>query len=143
MLESLADFEVAVRDRVFDMAGTGYRFSFEATDAIDASDNDAGALFDQNEDFWLFEADIDDTGRAGPGASSPRRAWGSLSLTLFTKAPVNKVPALRELETVAGWFRDQTVGGIRFRSFLPVQPARIQGFTAYSGVITCAFELKQ
>lgn len=143
MLTSLVDLHTRMRDHVFSLAAPGTRFAFDIVDAIDVGDLQAGELFEQNEDFWLFEIDVEDIGRAGPGMNSPKRCSGSLSITLCTKAGSNAVPSLASLEAVAAWFENQTIQGIRFRSFLPVRPAKIQGFTAYSGVMNCDFEIQQ
>jgi hypothetical protein len=143
MLTSMVDLHIRMRDHVFYRAEPDMRFAFDIVDAIDVGDMQAGELFEQNEDFWLFEIEVEDVGRAGPGMNSPKRCSGSLSITLCTKAASNAVPSLASLETVARWFENQTIHGIRFRSFLPVRPAKIQGFTAYSGVMNCDFEIQQ
>lgn len=141
MLESIADLHVRTRDIVFSRAPSDLLFAFDIQDSVDAGASSAGPLFEQNEDFWLFELDIIDTGRAGPGKQSPRRCWASLSISYLTKRHGNVISGLRKLEEVAAWFRNQNISDVRFRDFLPVSPARIQGFTAHSGVINCDFEL--
>ncbi len=143
MLTSMAELHTRMRDHVFASVVPGTRFAFDIVDAIDVGDLQAGELFEQNADFWLFEIDVEDVGRAGPGMNSPKRCSGSLSITFCTKTASNTVPSLASLEAVARWFENQTIQGIRFRSFLPVRPAKIQGFTAYSGVMNCDFEIQQ
>lgn len=142
MLSSLADLHIRMRDHVFAMAQPGTRFAFDL-DGVDVGDLQCGELFEQNDDFWLFEIDVDDVRRAGPGTGSPKRCSGSLSITYCTKTAGNAVPALAQLESVAAWFSDQTITGIRYRSFVPIRSARIQGFTAHSGVMNCDFEIHQ
>ncbi len=143
MLTSLADLHTRMRDHVFSLAPVGTRFSFDIIEAVDVGDLQAGDLFEQNEDFWLFEIYCDDVGRAGPGVHSPKRCQGTLSISLFTKEAGQAIPALTSLEAVARWFENQTIQGVRYRSFLPVQTVKIQGFNAYSGVMNCDFEIQQ
>lgn len=140
MLSSLTDLDVRVRNFVFERA-VGMRFAFEMTEALDLGELKVGDLFEQNEDFWLFELNIDDVRRAGPGWVSPRRVEGSLDIALLTKAPRDKVKFSRQLEEVADWFQDDTITGIRFRSFIPTPAVPIRGFTAYNGVINLQFEI--
>lgn len=140
MLSSVTEVESRVRNHVISLAA-GKLFAFDMIEAVDASSTQAGDLFEQNEDFWLFEVVISDVKRAGPGYNSPRRYYCTLDLALFTKKPRNKVVFGAELEAVADWFQDQTIDGIRFRSFLPTQDVQIHGFTSYNGVINFDFEI--
>lgn len=140
MLDSLTDLEVRVRDYVLGRSGAR-RVTFDVIEGIDCSSNVSGDLFKQDEDFLLFELNVDDVRRAGPGWVSPRRVHGALDISLFTKQPMDKLKYGRELEQVADWFQDQTISGIRFRSFVPTPAVPINGFTAYNGVINIDFEI--
>lgn len=140
MLNSLTELEIRVRDYVLSRSGNR-RVAFDMVEAIDAGPNASGDLFKQNEEFLLFELVVDDVRRAGPGWVSPRRVQGALDLSLMTKAPKDKVRYSMALEQVADWFQDQTISGIRFRSFTPTPAVPIHGFTAYNGVINIDFEI--
>lgn len=141
MLSSATDLEARIRDFVVEKAGPTMLYAFDITEAVDLGDQGAGDLFEQDQDFFLFETVFDKASRAGPGWTSPRRYWGTMDLTLFTKAPRDKVRFSLELERVADWFQDATINGIRFRSFLPTSTVAINGFTAYTGVINFEFEI--
>lgn len=143
MLASIVDAEIVVRDTVFDRAPADLRFAFDFTEAHDAGQVGAGPLFSQNDDFFLFETEIDDSGRAGPSQASPIRCWGHLALALYTKDGDRKFAHLRQLEGVSRWFADQTLQGVRFRSFIPTSASRVMGFTSYGGVISFAFEISR
>lgn len=116
-------------------------YTFDLEEGIDASPEGVGAVFDQNENFWLLQFNIATGGRAGPGVVSPRRYWGELDLSVFVKGPRDRIRYTGMLENLAGWFRDQTIEGIRFRTFIPTPPAAIRGFTSYNGVINFEFEI--
>lgn len=141
MLGSLTELDTRFRDWLRTKVTPDMRYAFDFVEGLDVSVNDAGALLEQNNDFWLFELNIDDTGRAGPSQVAPRRAVGSLDVSLFTKSPRDKVKYGRKVDTVAEWFQDRTINGIRFRTFAPVPPAALHGFTAYGGVTNIEFEI--
>jgi hypothetical protein len=140
MPESMVAAEKLFRDYVYSKVSAGMLYAFDFAEGIDVSLNAAGALLEQDNDFWLFEWYIDDVGRAGPSRVSPRRYWGALDISVFTKTPRDKVKFTGMLENVANWFQDETVSGIRFRTFLPTPAAPLKGFTSYSGVINFDFE---
>lgn len=141
MPESLTDMEVRLRSYIDSKVTPQMLYAFDFVEGWDCSQNEAGLLIEQNLDFYMFETVIDRTGRAGPSWVSPGRAWGALDISIFTKAPRDKVKYTRLLEEVAGWFMDETVDGIRFRSYLPTPPAPVNGFTSYNGVINFQFEI--
>lgn len=141
MLSSLTDLEARVRDYILTKVTPEMLYAFDFVEGQDLSENDAGVLLEQNQDFWLFELNIVRTGRAGPSRVSPRRAWGELDIAIFTKAPRDKVKFNTLLEGVANWFQDETVDGIRFRTFLPTSTVPMHGFTSYNGVINFEFEI--
>lgn len=142
MLESFADFEREVRGIIFSNATPEHRFCFGLEATEDASANNVGPLFNQNEDFLMFELFVDEVRRAGPGITSPRRAWATLTIGLMTKSTEDAIGYLDKLEQVAAWFADQTIGGIRFRQFVPRGSSAVMGFNSYDCTINCDFELK-
>lgn len=142
MFSSFADFDIAIRNIVFGKADPDMLFSFDTDLVEDVSGNDAGELFKQNEDFWIFHYDVRRVRRAGPGHFSPRRAWVSLSISLATKEVGNSLQMLQALERVTPWFEGQTVSGIRFREFSPLPSYPLRGFEVHEGEINCEFELK-
>ena len=141
MLGSLTELDTRFRDWLRTKVTPDMLYGYDFTEGLDVSVNDAGALLEQDKDFWLFELNINDTGRAGPSEVAPRRVLGSLDVSLFTKAPRDKVKYGRKVDTVAEWFQDRTINGIRFRTFTPTPPAPLHGFTAYGGVTNIMFEI--
>jgi hypothetical protein len=141
MLTSITDLHTHVRDIVFNRAPEGLRFTFDLDEAQDLGTAQAGSLLEQNADFVLFDVEVIDVRRAGPSDASPQRCHGSLTLELFSKAPLDEVAYGRQLEQLGSWFADQTLLGIRFRSFLPLRRARAHGFVAYRGAINLDFEI--
>lgn len=141
--DSLKDGEIRIRNYVHGKVTSDMLYAFDFTEGTDVSVNEVGVLLEQDQDFWLFEPRIARTGRAGPSWVSPRRAYGELDVTLFTKAPRDKVKFTGKVESVADWFQDQTISGIRFRTFTPTDPVAMHGFTAYSGVINYEFEINK
>lgn len=139
-LASMIEAEKAVRDYIFTKVSNDMIYAFDFSEGDDVSSNAVGPLLEQDNDFWLFEWYIDRVGRAGPSIVSPRRYWGTLDISVFTKAPRDKVKFTGMLENVANWFQDETVSGVRFRTFSPTPAAPLKGFTAYSGVINFDFE---
>lgn len=142
MLNDAADFLTRTRDVVFANAPANMLFTFDQDEFVDMSAQQAGPLLRQDNDFWLFETEIDDTRRAGPSMVSPTRCYGSLLIKLYSKRPRDEVRGLRALEEVADWFADRTIQGIRFRTFLPLTTGKESGFTSYRGVITTDFEIR-
>lgn len=141
MLGSLTELDTRFRDWLLTKVTPDMRYGYDFVEGLDVSVNDAGVLLQQDNDFWLFELDIDGVGRAGPSQVAPRRVSGRLDVSLFTKGPRDKVKYGRKVEAVANWFQDQTINGIRFRTFTPVPPAPLHGFTAYGGVTNIEFEI--
>lgn len=143
MLQSMTDSLAIIRDIVFERAAPGTRFAFSFTDDQDAGDLQTGPLFDQNEEFFLFEAELVGTRRAGVSAVSPTRCWGELVVSLLTKDSMREIPNKRRLEGVSNWFAEQTIRGIRFRTFTPLSTAKVMGFTSYSGVLNFDFDISR
>lgn len=141
MLSSLTDLDVRFRDYLATKVTQDMVFGYDFVEGLDVSANDVGVLLDQDRDFWLFELNINDTGRAGVSQVAARRVLASLDISLFTKCPRDKVKYSRKVEAVADWFQDKTINGIRFRTFAPTPPAPLHGFTAYGGVTNMVFEI--
>lgn len=139
-LTSMVEAEKLFREYVFTKVSSDMLYAFDFNEGCDVSSNAVGTLQEQDKDFWLFEWIIEEVGRAGPSIASPRRYWGALDISLLTKAPRDKVKFTALLENVANWFQDETVSGIRFRTFMPIPAAPQRGFTSYSGVINFEFE---
>ncbi|AUM59612.1 hypothetical protein HOS55_gp010 [Pseudomonas phage PMBT3] len=141
MLGSLTELDTRFRNWLRTKVTPDMLYGYDFTEGLDVSANDAGVLLEQNNDFWLFELSIQDVGRAGPSQVAPRRVEASLDVSLFTKSPRDKVKYGRKVDTVAEWFQDRTIDGMRFRTFTPVPPAPLHGFTAYGGVTNIMFEI--
>lgn len=143
MLQSMTDSLAFIREIVFEQVAPGTRFAFSFTDDADVGDLQAGPLFDQNEEFFLFEAEIADIKRAGASAVSPTRCRGELVVSLLTKDSMREIPNKRRLEEVSNWFAEQTIRGIRFRTFTPLSTTKVMGFTSYSGVLNFDFDISR
>lgn len=141
MLGSLTELDDRFRNWLRTKVPTDMIYGYDFTEGLDVSVNDAGVLLEQDKDFWLFELSVDSVKRAGPSQVAPRRAVGSLDVSLFTKCPRDKVKYGRKVDAVSEWFQDRTINGIRFRTFNPVPPAPLHGFTAYGGVTNIEFEI--
>ncbi len=141
MKSSITDALIACREVVFDSAQPGTRFAFCTSDDEDAGDSQAGPLFKQDEDFVIFEFDVDSARRAGPGALSPTRHWGTAAISIQTKTQGREIFYMRQLEQYANWFAEKTIRSIRFRTFTPLPRSRLIGFTSYQGVINFDFEV--
>lgn len=141
MIQSFVEFEKSFRSYVFSRVSVNDLFAFSVANPTDASDNQAGELFLQDQDFLLFETEIYSTRRAGPSTSAPRRARGTLTIGVVTKGLDNEIASLGRLEEVAEWFGDSTVGEVRYREFFPTGPSPLRGFTSYDGAIDFDFDL--
>lgn len=140
-LSSQMELEVRFRNYVDGKAPADMLYAYDIEEGQDLSNNNAGMLFQQNKEFYLFELVIDEVNLAGPSVVSPTRVWGTLDLSLFTKAPRDKVEFGTKLEQVANWFQRSTLSGIRFRTYLPTAAVPLHGFTSYNGVINFEFEI--
>lgn len=145
MLSSMTEAHLRVRtflNEKFGVEMPDALYTFDLDECIDASLTEAGVLLEQDKDFWLFELNIGRGRRAGPSVVSPRRYQGELDLVFFTKKPRDLVKYTGKLEEAANWLQDQTINGIRFRTFTPVNPpVDIHGFTSYNGVINFDFDI--
>lgn len=140
-LSSQTELEIRFRNYVDGKVSPQTRYAYDLAEGLDLSDNKSGDLFKQNNDFVLFELGITDVRRAGPSVVSPTRVWGTLDLSLFTKATRDKVTFGGELEAFANWFQNETISGIRFREYVPTSVVPLHGFTSYNGVINFEFEI--
>lgn len=140
-LESLTQLEHRFRSYVDDKVSPELLYAYNLEEGLDLSTNRAGQLFQQNKDFCLFELSIDRVRRAGPSRVSPTRVWGTLDLSIFTKAQRDKVKFAGQLEGMANWFQNETISGIRFRDYEPTSVVPSHGFTSYNGMINFEFEI--
>lgn len=139
MKHELFDLDKAIIDKVVDKA-VGIRYTIDPLEAMDMSGLGSGPLYDQNNDFLTFEYVIINSFRVGPTKVSPTRYQGDLIITYNTKQPYQPNNG-KILEQAANWFHEQTVDGIRFRTFTPYPVGKERGFTSYAGVIPFDFEL--
>ena len=138
----VADALSAIRKIAIDNAPPTLRYAFDFTEDTDVGDTAAGPLFKQDLDFLLLEPEIEQGGRAGPSIASPLRYYGSLYVSVLSKAGGKDLTHLRNLEDFSAWYADKTIRGIRFRTFTPTGNPRLLGFTAYTGVINFDFEIQ-
>ena len=130
------------RDVIFDRAyeKSEIPFTLDTNDYKDYTGEHRGDLFKQNGPFLIFAPTISSTRRVGPTITAPTRHYGSLYFTYLTKDP-DLFTDHKLLESVAEWFSEQTIEGVRFRTFTPLPVSKANGFTAYDGVIHFDFEL--
>lgn len=138
-MRNLVEVKHMIRDQLFDDLPLP-RICFSYFIPEDAGPGMLGDLFEQDKDFLLVEVDIASVGRAGPGRFTQRRAYGSLDLTYYTKDRLDPLGAEKTLEDIADKFQEETVGGVRFKSFTPTGEMRDRGFSAYSGSVPFSFD---
>lgn len=143
MLQTRTEALGLIRDITLDNIGAVTRFAFSFSEDEDVSALNAGHLFQQNEDFFLFEADLVDSRRVGPSQASPTRCWGELTITLYTKNPARELFHKALVEAASDWFAEKTLRDIRFRTFIPLSTAKVMGFTSYSGAINFDFDISR
>lgn len=114
--------------------------TFDIDTHEDASLNSLGDLFQQDRPFIVFHTEIKNSYRVGPSRVSPTRYIGDLFITYLTKQPSTLEDA-RMLEGIANKFAEETIDGIRFRTYTPYPKSKDNGFTSYSGVIQFDFEI--
>lgn len=139
MRKSFVDAHIAVQDHVFSL-GLDDPFSFNLDTAEDNSAKGLGVLTHQNDPFFLFDVELLDSYRAGPSFVSPTRYPGVLTIAYLTKEP-STVLSYKRLEKVAKEFWEQTISGVRFRTFTPHPTNDVEGFTSYAGEMNFDFEL--
>jgi hypothetical protein len=148
---SIVDAEKIIRSEVIEQLGSdiakrkaanlpeNLRFTFELETFSDFY-GDFQDLYKQNYPFLVFEPEILNSGRIGPAKETATRYWGDLHFTLLTKEP-DRITDCEVMERVAKWFQEQTLEGVRFRTYTPYPTRKDNGFTAYPGVISYDFEL--
>lgn len=138
-MKNLVEVEHVVRDLLFaDLPIERICFSYFVPE--DAGPTMAGDLFEQNKDFLLVEVDTAQVGRVGPGRFTQRRAYGGVDLVYYTKERLDPLGAKTRLENIADRFQEETLNGVRFRSYTPTGEMRDRGFSAYSGTIAFSFD---
>lgn len=141
-MDNVNDIHRVVRGELFSLMPQAGRICFGYDTPEDAGPNDLGDLFQQDQPFLMVEVVIDKVRRAGPGRHSPRRVRGNVALSNYSKDRLNTFTLATELESVADHFREETIGGVRFRDFTPTGEIRDRGFTASTGVIPFDFETR-
>ena len=141
-MDNVNDIHKVVRGEIFSLMPEDGRVCFGYLTPEDAGPAGLGDLFEQNLDFLMVELTVDQVRRSGPGMHSPRRVWGSVELSLFSKDRMNTYVLATRLETIADHFREQTIKGVRFRDFTPSGEIRDRGFTASTGMIPFDFETR-
>jgi hypothetical protein len=137
--DSIVDAEIVIRNRVFEVMLTE-AFTFNTDSFEDASQHGLGNLLQQNQEFWVFQTTTDVSYRVGPTVGAPTRLEGTLEVALYTKNP-SAIADQRKIEWVTDKFSEQTLSGVRFRTFVPYKANTERGFTSYKGVIHFDFEL--
>lgn len=136
---SVVDAQTVVMDRVREMAGD-LPYTFNTLTFVDSSKSSKGDLLKQNDPFLIVDIVPGRSQRVGPSKVSPTRYFYTLYLTYMTKGN-NHVKDAKLLEQIGEWFREQTVDGIRFRTFTPYPIGNDQGFTYFQCMIPFDFEL--
>lgn len=148
---SIVDAEKVIRSKVLAILGKtmaertvsdlpeDLRFTFDIETFGDFY-GDFPDLYKQNFPFLVFEPEILNSGRIGPARETATRYWCDLHISLLTKAP-DRISDLEVMEQVAKWFQEQTLEGVRFRTYTPYPTRKDNGFTAYPGVISYDFEI--
>lgn len=136
---SVVDVETVMRSRVLENI-EGHLVTFDIHTMEDSSQAGKGDLTRQNDPFLHFHIEIAHSRRVGPTVIAPTRYYGDLYIGYFTKKP-KYIKDAKLLERVADWFAEQTVEGIRFRTFKPYLKSKEHGFTQYLGVVNFDFEL--
>lgn len=139
MKMSVTDAEIVVRNRVLEK-NLLLPVTFDLHTMEDASAAGLGDLLKQNAPFLQFHIEFLDSLRVGPSSIAPTRYYAELYVAYSTKDP-SYIKDAKLLETMANWFAEQTLDGVRFRTFRPYPKGKENGFTQYLGVIDFDFEL--
>lgn len=135
----IADAEIVVRQTVVGL-GLADPYTFDPLTMLDASAAGKGRLLEGDDSFFLFSMRVLNTQRVGPTKVAPTRVFCDLDIAYYTKA-ARRVADMQLMETIASHFAEQTLSGVRFRTYTPY-PERVEsGFTAYPGVIDFDFDL--
>lgn len=136
---SVVDAQIVIMNHVKAKAGD-LPYTFNTMTFVDSSESAKGNLLAQNDPFLIVDIVPGTSKRVGPSKVSPTRYWYTLYLTYMTKK-INHVKDAKLLEEIGEWFREQTVDGIRFRTFTPYPIGNDQGFTYFQCMIPFDFEL--
>lgn len=136
---SITDAEVVVRNKALEKLAEDDLVTFDILTMADVKTG-TGDLTKQDQPFFQFHVQFNNSRRVGPGRSSPTRYYADLYFSYFTKEP-NYLRDVKLQEEVANWFAEQTIDGVRFRTFTPYPKSKDNGFTQYLGVIDFDFEL--
>lgn len=139
-MNNLHEVHPVIRGRLLEVPMLVERICFSLYQPYDAGPNLAGDLFEQDADFIMAEIDLPEVVRRGPGQHALRRAFGALDLTYYTKDVLDPYSAMVKLEEIADLFREETIGGVRFRNFTPTGEMRDRGFSAHTGTIAFDFD---
>lgn len=141
MKRSIIDVEIAIRNRVLEMnKDPRLPVTFDAFTMEDVTAG-LGDLYKQDRPFLQFHTEFATSRRVGPTTIAPTRYYGDLYIGYFVKEEPIYVIDAKLHETVANWFAEKTVDGVRFRTFTPYPKSKDNGFTQYLGVIEFDFEL--
>lgn len=140
MFVDLTEALYLIREIVQENAPPELRYSFEPYTGRDYSGNTSSDLYKQDGDFVVFDAEIDDSRRAGPSKVSPTRGYGTIHFSYYTKDEDDDLAHKRRLEVFSYWFAEKTVKNIRFRTYAPLSTVRAMGFLCFSGVLSFDFE---
>lgn len=141
MFNHVHEIHVVIRDIVFANIAADSRLCFSIFETTDCGPLQAGDLFEQDEPFFMVETVIDRVRKARPGPYTPRRAWGGVEISLFTKDTLDDLGNRERHDAIAGWFASQTLNGVRFREHTPLSVGRVRGFQMYPGVIPLEFDI--
>ena len=139
MKKSLSDIDVVIRNRVLDK-NEGLAVTFDQDTMEDVTSRALGDLTRQDSSFIHFHVEMLNSRRVGPTQHAPTRYFADLYIGYFTKNP-STIKDVKLQEQIANWFAEQTIDGVRFRTFTPFPKSKEHGFTQYLGVIDFDFEL--
>lgn len=142
MLDNITEVRRVIRKRVLDNLGGEDAVCFTLDESTDAGPNQRGDLFDQNKPFYMVEIEIDEVVATGPGSHAWRRVMARVDLAYLTKDRLDDLNSHARLEAAGGWFADQTLDGIRFRNFVPIDEGRFLGFQRYTATVPFECEIK-
>ena len=137
---SIVDAELIIRTTALTKNAGVYPVTFDLHTMEDVTEQRKGDLFAQDSPFLQFHTEIISTGRVGPTTIAPTRIVANLFFAYFTKEP-SYIKDAKLQEQIGNWFAEQTIDGVRFRTFTPYLKSKENGFTQYLGVIDFDFEL--
>lgn len=141
MKNNILDADHVIRNRVFEMSDNVTPITFDLETMMPVEGPEI-SLYKQNSPFLQFHMQINSSRRVGPSAVSPTRYYANLYVAYFSKERSQDPANSAKLhEDVANWFAEQTIDGVRFRTFTPYPKSKDNGFTQYLGVIDFDFEL--